>query len=199
MIKTSSFYANRFPYRLKFCLAIFSFMLMSGCAVTSVKYEPVSKNVRTAEANFQEKISVGVFSRESENPLVDDPWTFRGATKFKSPVGAGHHDYIAKAIADELMLARKLDEDSTRILTGRLTEHKLATMGDGKGSIEVAFKLEKNGEALYNKAHRVDYSWDSSFVGGTAANKALRAYLVMVERLVFNLFSDAEFSNAVNE
>ena len=187
------YHINRVSFSLLLAISL------TGCAIDNVKYEPVSKNVRAAENNFQKKISVGDFSRNESSSLVDDPWTFRGATKYKSPVGSGHHDYIAKALSDELMLARRLDDESDKELTGRLTEHRIETMGQGKGAVEMAFELKEDGKTIYEKSHRVDSSWDFAFMGMTAANKAMRAYLTMIEQLVFNLFSDEEFSEAVNQ
>jgi len=170
-----------------------------GCSTTGAKYEASAYNVREIEASFKNSIAVGKFTRD-ESELVIDPWSFRGATKIASPVGDGHHDYIAKGIEDELMLARRLDSGSPLVLSGNLTEHIVDASGTnvGKGSVAMTFTLRNSGEIAYEDSKRVDYKWDSAFMGVTAATNAARAHLEMIERLINSLFQDAKFVGAVN-
>ena len=171
----------------------------AGCSATGAKYEASAYNVREIEASLKNSIAVGKFTRD-ESELVIDPWNFRGATKVASPVGDGHHDYIAKGIEDELMLARRLDAGSRLVLSGHLTEHIVDASGMkvGEGSVAMTFTLRDFGEIAYEDSKRVDYKWDSAFMGVTAAANAARAHLEMIERLINSLFQDASFIGAVN-
>lgn len=174
-------------------------VLNVGCTMTGATYEASSYNVREIENNLNNDLAVGDFTR-TQSDLVQDPWVFRGASKIKSPVGDGHHDFIADAITNELMLARKLDGQSNLVLKGDLLEHKVdAAMSTGVGSVEMKFTLNTEGTVLYDKTKRIEHKWDSAFVGTTAANKAVRGHLEMIEMLVNSLFTDIDFINAINE
>jgi hypothetical protein len=172
--------------------------LTVACAGTGVTYEPSAFNVREIEQGLRNDLAVGEFTR-SESEKVQDPWKFRQLTTIKSPIGEGHHDFIANAISMELMLARKLDKDSGMVLQGNLVEQKMDTgLGTGKGSIEMRFNLNTENGPVFEESKRIDHQWESSFVGMTAANQAMRGYLEMIEKLVNKLFTDADFIEAVN-
>lgn len=179
-------------------LLILSLSLNTACTVTGVTYEASSYNVREAEKTLDNNLAVGDFSRK-QNSLVQDPWIFREASKVASPIGEGHHDYIADAIKTELMLARRYDANSDLVLTGEMFQHLVdAGMSEGVGSVGMRFMLDSAGSIIYDENKFIEHKWDSAFVGVTAANKAYRGHLEMTSKLINNLFSDTNFINAVN-
>jgi len=187
---------------MKLILRTFMLVLIAlnvACTTTGASYEASGYNVREIENNLNNDLAVGEFTR-TQSDRVQDPWLFRDLTKIESPIGNGHHDFIADAIMNELMLARKLNVQSNLVLKGDLLEHKVdAALGTGVGSIEMAFTLHADGKVLYNETKRIEHKWDSAFVGTTAANKAVRGHLEMIGMLINSLFTDIDFINAVNE
>ena len=175
-------------------------ILMVGCSMTGAKYESSSYNVREAESNLQKSIQVGEFTRE-DSPEVIDPWSFRGATAVKSPIGDGHHDFIAKAIENELLLARRLDTSSDLVLTGNLTAHVVdsSSLSVGEGKVAMEFVLRDAGQVKYQDTKTINHKWESAFMGTTAAINAARAHLEMIEKLIGSLFQDKNFQKAVNQ
>ncbi|MDA9579714.1 hypothetical protein N9S00_00750 [Luminiphilus sp.] len=184
---------------VKYCLLLTSLFLFAGCTMTGATYESQLYNVREIENSLRASLAVGEFTR-SESEKVVDPWSFRGATKVASPVGDGYHDLIAKGIEDDLMLARRLDSKSNLVLTGDLTEHLVdaSSMSTGEGVVGMTFTLSDSGKVVYLKPVRIVHEWDSSFLGQTAANNAMRAHVEMIERLIASLFQDREFLGAAN-
>ena len=187
---------------MKLILRLFMLVLIAlnvACTMTGATYEASGYNVREIEENLNNDLAVGDFTR-TESDRVQDPWIFRGASKIRSPIGDGHHDFIADAITNELMLARKLDGQSNLVLKGDLLEHKVdAAMSTGVGSVEMKFTLNAEGKVLYDETKRIEHKWNSAFVGTTAANKAVRGHLEMIEMLIKSLFADIDFINAINE
>jgi hypothetical protein len=175
-------------------------LILAGCSTTGVNYESSSYNVREAESNLERSLAIGEFTREESSEVID-PWTFRGATSIKSPVGNGYQDFIAKAIENELLLARRLDPSSNFELTGKLTAHIVdaSSLSLGEGKVAMEFVLKESGNVRYRDTKTIIHKWESAFVGMTAANNAARAHLEMIEKLINSLFQDKAFYQAVNK
>lgn len=185
--------------KLKTILLVISVLFISACSVTGPKYSVSAYNVQTLEKSLNNSVKVGSFTKNN-SPAVKDPWSFRGASSVVSPVGKGYNDFLADALQSELMLAGKFDKSSSITITGNIVSHDVDASGfnTGNSNIEVEFKVSDSAGDSYNETKRVDHSWESAFVGVTAAEKASRAYLVMIEKLLANLFNDPKFAEAIN-
>jgi len=153
---------------VKYCLLLTSLFLFAGCTMTGATYESQLYNVREIENSLRASLAVGEFTR-SESEKVVDP-------------------------------ARRLDSKSNLVLTGDLTEHLVdaSSMSTGEGVVGMTFTLSDSGKVVYLKPVRIVHEWDSSFLGQTAANNAMRAHVEMIERLIASLFQDREFLGAAN-
>jgi hypothetical protein len=182
-------------------LLIVATTFVAGCATQGANYEPTATNTRLIERSFDARVGVGEFTKDASSALIEDPWEFRGATKIESPVGDGYDDFVAKAVQDELLLAMRYSDDSGVQITGEMLEHKMSTgsLSIGEGSVAFIFRVEKDGDVVHQTEKRVTHKWDSAFMGVTASINAYRGHLVMVEKLITALFSDRNFTDAIND
>lgn len=181
-----------------FLLVLIVLNVACGAGVLHRPYEASGYNVREMTDNLNNDLAVGTFTR-TQSDLVQDPWFIRSLNKMRYARASGHHDFIADAIANELMLAQKLDGQSNLILKGHLLEHKFDDgYGTGVGSIEMAFTLTADGKVLYAQTKRIEHTWDSAF-SALAVGQAIWAQLAMIEMLINSLVTDIDFINAVNE
>ena len=187
--------------KLKALLLIVAVTFVSGCVTQGANYEPTANNTRLIEQSVDAQVGVGEFTKDASSTLIEDPWEFRGATKIESPVGDGYDDFLAKAVQDELLLAMRYSDDSDVQITGEMLEHKMSTgsLSIGEGSVAFIFRVEKDGDVVYQTQKRVTHKWDSAFTGVTASINAYRGHLVMVEKLISALFTDRNFTNAIND
>jgi hypothetical protein len=170
-----------------------SIALISGCASNAPTYTPSVVNVDAA-SKLRGNVSVSKFTfKKGEESSLNSVGA--RAVSFKSPVNGSYADYLAQAVNDELKSAGKLDPNSTNALTGTIERNSLSAAGINTNDAEVAvrFKLQDGAKTNYEKLLTAKHEWESSFLGGIAIPRAIQNYVVTIQKLLNNLYSDPDF------
>lgn len=158
---------------------------------------PVSiNNVDTLKKNNVSPAKIGEFSVKTG---ATGATTIQlRANSMSSSVGKGYADYLADALKQELVLAKKLDPSSNFEISGVLLGTDVDTaMGTASGYIEARFIVKQDGAVKFDKVKRGEHKWESSFVGAIAIPTAQQNYPVIVQNLLAALYSDADFQKAL--
>jgi len=182
------------PVRL--AAAFVTTLALAGCAVQAGRYQPSLDNVEAMKKSLP-AVALGAFSVQS-GATGAQSISLRG-NSMTSPVGADYAAYLADALRQELALAGKLDAASKIEISGLLTKNDVAAGGisTNSGEIEARFIVKNGGQQRFDKVKRAEASWESSFVGAIAIPKAQQQYPVLVQKLVSQLFADADFQAAL--
>jgi hypothetical protein len=184
------------PRKILITLAI---ALLSGCASNAPTYSPSVANVDAA-SKLRGSVSVNKFTfKKGEESSLNSVGA--RAASFKSPVNGSYADYLAQAVSDELKSAGKLDPNSTNALTGMIEKNSLSAAGINTNDAEVAvrFKLQDGATTNYEKLITAKHEWESSFLGGIAIPRAIQNYVVTLQKLLNNLYSDPDFVTATGK
>ena len=171
-------------------------VLSAGCAMQAPAYSPSLNNVDTLKRQAQ-PARPGAF--------VIQPGATGGTSiglrgsDLQSPVGGNYAAYIAEALRQELQLAGKLDPASPVEIGGTLVRNDLDATGlsTGNGELEVRFTVRQGATLRYEKLHRAEVTWESSFLGSVAIPAAQQQYPRLVQQLLQQLFSDRAFFDAL--
>lgn len=176
--------------------ALTALALMTGCAIQAPAYSPLLDNVEQIKRSGA-PAKVGAFSVAPGAP-GGTAIGLRG-NSMNSPVGGDFAAYVAEALRLELQLAGKLDAASQVEIGGVLVKNDIAAAGvsTNSGEIEARFTVKRGGSVRYEKLHRIEASWESSFVGAIAIPKAQQQYPLLVQQLLRQLFSDRAFFDAL--
>lgn len=168
--------------------------LFSGCALQAPRYQPSIDNV-DALKKAPTSVALGSFTVQAG---VGGPITLR-ANSMTSPVGANYAAYLADALQQELTLAGKLDPKSTIEISGVLVKNDIAAGGvsTNSGEVEARIVVTNNGTQRFDKVKRAELSWESSFAGAIAIPKAQQHYPMIVQKLLAQLWGDADFQAAL--
>jgi len=170
--------------------------LLSGCAIQAPTYTPSLDNSALVK-NAPKSVAVGAFT-VTASTVGATSIGLRGSS-LESPVGKDYAAYLAEALRKELVLAGKLDEKSKIEISGVLLKNDISAGGfaTASGEIEARFIVKNDGQQRYDKVQRAYIGWESSFVGAIAIPKAQQQYTAMVQKLLSELFADAEFQKAI--
>lgn len=169
-------------------------MLATGCALQAPHYQPSLNNVEVMKKS-PTSVALGVFSVQSG---VDEAISLRG-NSMSSSVGSDYAAYLADALRQELVLAGKLDPKSKIEISGVLLKNDIAAAGivTNSGEIEARIIVKSSGVQRFDKVKRATLEWDSSFLGGVAIPKAQRQYPLIVQKLLAEIWADADFQAAL--
>jgi hypothetical protein len=184
-----------FTTRVGRMLTVMAMMLMaSGCAMQAPRYQPSIDNVEALKKT-PASVALGTFTVQAG---VGGPISLR-ANSMTSPVGADYAAYLADALQQELTLAGKLDPKSKIEISGVLVKNDIAAAGmsTNSGEVEARIVVKNNGTQRFDKVKRAELSWDSSFVGAIAIPKAQQQYPMIVQKLLAQLWGDADFQAAL--
>lgn len=174
--------------------AIFWLVLSTGCALQATPYRASVDNAEWLK-KLGTPMKVGAVSAD---PSAGQAIGLRG-NSMESPVGGSYAAYLAEALRNELQLAGRLDPGATVEIGGVLLKNDIAAAGfsTNSGEIEARFIVKRGGAVRYEKVHRAELSWESSFMGAIAIPKAQQQYPLLVQQLLRQLFSDAAFAAAL--
>lgn len=169
---------------------------VAGCALQAPPYR-ASVDVAEQLKRIGRPMKVGGVSVAKDAPGASTI-SLRG-NPMSSPVGADFAAYLAEALRAELQLAGLSDAAASVEIGGVLLKNDIAAGGiaTNSGEIEARFTVRRDGAVRYEKTQRAEMSWESSFMGSVAVPKAQQQYVLLVQQLLRQLFSDAEFSAAV--
>ena len=170
--------------------------LSTGCALQAPPYAPSIDNVERLKT-LPSSMGVGAFSAAPGAPGATS--ISLRANSMESPVGADYAAYLAAALRQELTMAGKFDAASQIQIGGVLVKNDIAAAGisTNSGEIEARVTVKRGAETRFDKVVRAETSWESSFMGAIAIPKAQQQYPFLVQQLLRNLFSDADFVSAV--
>lgn len=174
------------------CLVVLGATPLSGCASTMPPYAASAENVSALRATDIKPLRVGSFTVDSSNRDAQSV-SIRGTSL--APAQGSFADHLAQAARADLSAAGKLDDKSTRVLSGVLIRSAVDGSGVSVGTSEpvARFALDVDGKRVYAKEHRVEAKWDSSFIGAIAIPAAINNFTAGFQQLLRRLFSDTEF------
>lgn len=169
-------------------------LLASGCALKAPTYQPSLDNVGLLKSAAS-SAAVGSFTVQAGVPAAIG---LRG-NSMSSPVGGDYAAYLADAIRQELALAGKLDPKSKVEISGVVTRNDIAAAGisTNSGEIEARIVVRNDGAVRFDKVKRAELTWESSFVGAIAIPRAQQQYPLIVQRLLGDIWADADFQKAI--
>lgn len=155
-------------------------------------YAASAENVSALRATDIKPLRVGSFTVDSSNRDAQSV-SIRGTSL--APAQGSFADHLAQAARADLSAAGKLDDKSTRVLSGVLIRSAVDGSGVSVGTSEpvARFALDVDGKRVYAKEHRVEAKWDSSFIGAIAIPAAINNFTAGFQQLLRRLFSDTEF------
>ena len=174
-------------------------VLMVGCAGTAPNYSPSVDNVELLKKGNLETIRVGQVAVTQGMPGASSLGI--RASSISSPVGANYGDYLARALSQELELAKLQNLKSNIEVTGTLLKNNIYAGGfsTNAGQMEARFVVKRADEVKFDKVKKAELKWDSSFAGAVAIPLAVNNYVVIVQKLLNSLFSDADFVAATKK
>lgn len=181
--------------KARLLLAAASVLLASGCAMQAPRYQPLVENVELLKRGGAAPVSLGSFTVQAGlAPAIG----LRGSS-MTSPVGADYAAYLADALQQELTLAGRLGPASKIVISGLLVKNDIAAggMSTNSGEVEARITVVNNGVQRYEQVKRATLSWDSSLLGAIAIPKAQQQYPLIVQKLLGQLWADAEFQAAL--
>ena len=171
--------------------------VLVGCATPAPPYPTLVDNIEALKRVSAPPVGVGAFTVKSD--VVGARSIGLRADSMTSPVGNDFAAYLADALQKELTLAGKLNPGSATVISGQLLKNDIAAGGmlTNSGEIEARFVVRHSDQERYNAVHRVEATWDSSFLGGVAIPKARQQYPMLVQKLLSKLFGDSLFQAAL--
>ena len=106
--------------------------------------------------------------------------------KMISPFDMSYPKYLRYSLNEYLMQSNIWDPISEYVISGEMIKNKVN--GDsiklGYVLLEVKFEVEKQGEIIYSKIHKVKHDWKSSFIGAKAIPDAMNNYPIAIDKLI---------------
>ncbi len=188
-----------FESRFKMGLAVLFLAVMTGCASIAPKYAPVPDNINLLRDAGAASIKVGEFAADPKSGDAVNQLSIRGGA-YQSPYEGSYVNYLREALRQDLEEARLLSPEATVEIGGVLVRNELET-GVAKGSATMAarFTVKRSGQVRFDKTKSATHEWDSSFVGAIAIPRAQQNYPTVVQRLLSDLYSDADFIAALKK
>lgn len=180
---------------MKFIIVIASLLIMSGCTMSTVPYQPDFNLVNDLKDSEIQSVSVGDFS-SSEKSV--DSVSVRGSSMVSTYEGS-FSEYLEEALKEQLQQSSLLNDDSTVVITGTLLKNAFDASGFsiGESDLTANFVVTRDEQEVYNKDHSIHHEWESSFVGAVAIPNAQQNYPIAVQKLITAFLSDPGFIVAV--
>jgi hypothetical protein len=169
-------------------------LVAGGCTTPAPKYTPSLENVQALKNAGSPKARVADFADTPELNRI----TLRGGV-LASPIGGSYGAYLADAIRQEFDLAKALDPAATVEVSGVLLKNdvNVANIITGSAIVEARVVVKKGGQTRFDKIKTATLEWDSSYVGAIAIPRGRENYPLVVQKLVGQIFADADFLQAL--
>lgn len=171
---------------------------LSACVQVPITYQPTLQNIETLKKSNTVPMAVGKFALEPGKPeAMDQSISSRAATIVASKDNS-FAQMLKDAVTQELNAAGKLDQKSTTVISGLLTQNSLETpvSGTGKGSLGAKFSVSQDSKVVYEKELVESAEWPSAFLGAEAIPTAITEYTSLYKKLLMKLFGDSDFKQA---
>ncbi len=185
--------AARLPIVIAGCLAL------AACAEAPLPPPQATlDNIQAVRAADLAPLRVAAFTPGPGKPTDMDRSVAVRAGVQPAP-GGSFAKYLGDTVAAELKAAGKLDDASTLIVSGVVTEtHVDSGMPTAHAALGAKFTLVRDGKAVFEKTLRVESSWDSNFIGAVAIPDAFNHYSGLFPQLAAALFADPDFKAAAH-
>jgi hypothetical protein len=155
-------------------------------------------NIQAIRAANLEPLRVGAFAAAPGKPTEMDKSVAVRAGVQPAP-GGSFAKYLGDTLAAELKGAGKLDDSSTLVVSGVVTEtHVDSGMSTAHAALGAHFTLVRGGATVFEKTLRVESSWDGDFIGAVAIPDAFNHYSGLFPKLADALFADPDFQAAAH-
>lgn len=175
-------------------------MALTGCVqMTLGPPQATLQNIELIKKPEIQPAGVGDFGlAPGKDAAINANVSIRGST-LSPDGGARFSDYLKEAVTAELKAAGKYDAVSALSIKGLLTETQVdAPMGTGTATLGAQFMLTRAGTVVYDRAHRVNATWPSAFVGAEAIPTAVHEFTSLFKKLIASLFGDKDFQAALS-
>jgi len=177
--------------------AIGACLLLTACAEAPLPPPQANLDtIQTIRAANLAAMRVGEFTAAPGKPTEMDKSVAVRAGVQPAPNGSFAR-YLGDTLATELKAAGRLDESSSLVVTGVVTDtHVDSAMPTAHAWLAARFSLVRGGKTVFDKTLKVDASWDSNFVGAVAIPDAFNHYNGLFDKLAAALLSDPDFQAA---
>ena len=171
--------------------------LLTGCAGPAPNYAPSVDNVEALKKSGIAPTHVGMVTVATGMPGASEIGI--RAHTMVSPVGGHYGEYLAQALRSELQMAKLYDANSTTVVSGTLTRNTLDTssFSMSSGAMAARFMVKQGDTVRYNKEKSVQFQWPGAFIGAEAIPAAVNNYPVLVRKLITELITDPDFTQAL--
>jgi len=181
--------------RLGALLCIAAVAILSGCAAKAPNYNPNPESAQKLQAARVQPVAVGEFTADAS--VSNTSIGLRASTMV--PEQGTYTKYLADAIKNELELVKLYSATSNTVISGVLMKNDMNTgvAMTGEGAIEARFVVKRDGVVRFDKLKKAAIQWDTNYFGAIAIPRARNEYTRLVQTLVAELFSDADFVAAL--
>ena len=165
-------------------------LLATACSMQAPPYQVSLDNVQSIKRAKVIPLNVGaIVSTKKLNSI-----SLRGSS-MQSPVGKTYGEYLAKALEDELKLAKIWSGVSSTVITGEMLTNDIdvSSFSEGTGETSAKFVVTRDDKVIFDKVISANHQFDSSFMGAIAIPNAQASYVNLVQKLIKNLFEDETF------
>ncbi|MBQ0930117.1 hypothetical protein [Ideonella alba] len=172
--------------------------LATGCASVTVPVTASAPNVERLKSSPPAPMGVGEFKAAPGKAAdADKGLSVRGGNTI-APQGGSFAVQLRDQLAAELKGAGLLSTDGRIVVSGTITDNNLdAGIGKGIGRLAARFQVKRDGAQVFDKELVAAAEWESSFMGAVAIPAAFNQYGALYQKLIGQLFDDADFKAAV--
>jgi hypothetical protein len=178
----------------RFALALLMLALAACVSPPAPKYQPAIDNTGLL-LKQSTKRGVGKFTAAAE---VSNRSLAVRTSQLTGGSDGTFSTYLHDAIIAELQTSARYDASSELEISGILTRNELSSgIGTGTATVGAEFALTRNNQVCFKKTLVAEHKWESSFIGAVAIPTAFSNYPTTVQKLLGELFADADFIAAV--
>jgi len=189
---------GRLARRAAALFAALGIALMTGCA--SVKLDATSPTPQVLErlrGSNLAPMQAGKFALAPGKPPEMDRSLSGLRGNSLTPAKGSFAQLLKDTFIVEMTAAGLYDAAAPVIVEADLTDSQVdAAIGTGTGRLAARFRVQRNGQKVYDKELAVSATWESSFMGAVAIPAAMNQYQAMYKSLVLKLIDDPEFRRA---
>ncbi len=184
---------------LRALIAVAGCLTLAACAEAPLPPpEATLDNIQAVRAGNLPPLRVGAFTAAPGKPTEMDKSVAVRAGVQPAP-GGSFAKYLGDTLAADLKGAGKLDDSSTLVISGLVTEtHLDSAMQSPHAALAAKFTLIRGGVTVFEKVLRVESSWDGDFMGAVAIPDAFNHYTGLFPKLAAALFADPDFQAAAH-
>lgn len=173
-------------------------VLATGCALPIGPPTAALTVIEKLRGDAVQPMQVGTFTPDSTLPSGADGSISLRADSISSPVKGSWSAYLGETVKVNVKAAGKLDEKSSLVLSGTLSDSEVGTgLPKGHAKLGAKFTVTKDGKTVFDRHVVVEDTWESSIIGVEAIPEASNRFVGLFTTLTAKLFDDPDFKAAV--